>query len=90
MQNRESESKYCLSVLRTENKLLKWRASLFAFGGFGYFCHQKYQNELVSYLDSVFQRNDKDKILAYTINIGYSMGVILFYLWKPAPPRPVK
>ena len=48
IRKRESESKYCLSVMNTEQKPLKWRASLFALGSFGYFCCQKYQNEFVS------------------------------------------
>ena len=44
IQKRESESKYCLSVMKTELKLVKWRASLFAFGSLGTFA-VKVQNE---------------------------------------------
>jgi hypothetical protein len=40
--------------MNTESQLLNCRASLFAFGGFGYFCHQKYQTNQASVMDSTW------------------------------------
>ena len=62
--------------------LLKRKASLFAFGSFGYFFCKKYQNEFVSHLDSVLGRNDGSKIFASAGNIGYYVIVTPFLYGK--------
>jgi len=60
-QKRESENKYCLSVMNMSYCDEIWRASLFALGSFGYFCCQKYQAESETGLDSRLRGNDGNK-----------------------------